>query len=193
MKTIVLASNNVHKIEEFQRIMKDYKILSMKDIGFLDDIVEDGETLLENAFIKAKTVSLYLREKKLDYPVVSDDTGLFVPSIGGEPGIYSARYAGDHDSQKNRDKLRMKIKGKDPSAYFLCQIVYYPMNGEYFECSGRVDGKILDEEIGKKDFGYDCIFYSNELKKTFGEASEDEKNKVSHRGRAIVKLLNYLK
>ncbi|MBR2827907.1 MAG: RdgB/HAM1 family non-canonical purine NTP pyrophosphatase [Bacilli bacterium] len=193
MKTIVLASNNVHKIEEFKRIMKDYKILSMKDIGFLDDIVEDGETLLENAFIKAKTVSLYLREKKLDYPVVSDDTGLFVPSIGGEPGIYSARYAGDHDSQKNRDKLRMKIKGKDPSAYFLCQIVYYPMNGEYFECSGRVDGKILDEEIGKKDFGYDCIFYSNELKKTFGEASEDEKNKVSHRGRAIVELLNYLK
>lgn len=193
MKTIVLASNNVHKIEEFQRIMKDYKILSMRDVGFFDDIVEDGETLLENALIKAKTVSLFLKDKNMNYPVVSDDTGLFVPSIGGELGIYSARYAGDHDSRKNRDKLRSKINGKDPSAYFLCQIVYYLVDGDYFECSGRVDGKILDQEIGKKDFGYDCIFYSNELKKTFGEASKDEKNQVSHRGRAIVKLLNYLK
>ena len=193
MKTIVLASNNVHKIEEFQRIMKDYNILSMKDVGYFEDIVEDGNTLLENALIKAKTISLFLKEKNLNYPVVADDTGLFVPSIGGEPGIYSARYAGDHDSKKNRDKLREKLIGKDASAYFLCQIVYYPVDGEYFECSGRVDGKIIDEEVGKKDFGYDCIFYSNELKKTFGECSEDEKNKVSHRGRAIEKLLDYLK
>ena len=192
MKTIVLASNNKHKIEEFKTIMKDYNILSLKDIGFNKEIVEDGETLLENALIKAREVSLYLRDNNINYDVIADDTGLFVPSLKGMPGVHSARYAGDHDDQKNRNKLRKEVNNKDRSAYFMCQVVYYKSDDSYIEANGKVLGKIIDEERGKKDFGYDSIFYANELNKTFGEASKEEKNSISHRGRAIKELLKKL-
>ena len=193
MDTIVLASNNKHKIKEFQEILKGFKILSLNDINYFDDIVEDGETLLENAMIKAKIVHDYLKDNNICYDVISDDSGLFVPSLNGEPGVYSARYAGNHDDQKNRDKLREKLVDKERTAYFACQIVYYSYNGDIFECEGRVYGNIIDTELGKKDFGYDCIFFSDELNKTFGEATNEEKNSVSHRNRAIKKLVAYLK
>ncbi len=192
MKQLVLASNNKHKITEFETILAQYQILTLDDIGFQEEIVEDGETLLENAFIKAKSVHNFLLDNNLSYDVISDDTGLFVPSLNGEPGIHSARYAGNHDDKSNRNKLRENVKDKDRDAYFMCQIVYYPMNGDIYECNGKVEGLILDEERGKDDFGYDCIFFSKELEKTFGEASKEEKNRVSHRGRAIQKLKDFL-
>ena len=190
MEKIVLASNNKHKISEFKEILNDYEILSLNDIGFTDEIIEDGNSFLENAFIKTDAVSVFLKNKGLDYIVIADDSGLCCDSLDGAPGIYSARYAGDgHNDQANRDKLLKELSEKDRSAYFICVIaVLYP-NGVKKSFEGRVDGYITEEEIGDKSFGYDCIFYSNELNKTFGEANDLEKNNVSHRGRAIEKML----
>ena len=193
MKTIVLATNNMHKLREFKEIISDYNILSLKDIGYLEDIEETGETFEENALIKAETIHNYLKDKKLDYIVISDDSGLCVESLNGAPGVYSARYAGEHgDNEANRDKLRRELKDKDRTAYFICTIALYYPNGEYKTFEGKTYGKIIDEELGSKDFAYDCIFLSDDLNKTFGQASKKEKNSVSHRSRAIKRLLEVL-
>ena len=193
MKTIVLASNNKHKLKEYKEILTNYKIITLKDIDYYDEIEENGKSFEENSIIKAKTIHEYLKEKQLDYIVIGEDSGLCVDALNGEPGIYSARYSGVHgDDQANRDKLQKELKDKDRNAYFMCTIaVYYP-NNEYKVFTGKTYGKITEEELGNKEFGYDCIFYSNDLNKTFGEASEEEKNKVSHRGRAIKEMLKEL-
>ena len=194
MKKIVLASNNSHKIKEFKKILNTYEILSLKDIGFDNEIIEDGETFFENAYIKAKVVSDFLKENSLDYDVIADDSGLCVPALDGKPGVYSARYAEEHNDKANRDKLILDLKDKDnKEAFFICQIVLLHPDDTYSSCDGKTYGTITFEERGNTDFGYDCIFLSNELGITFGEASEEEKNKVSHRGRAIEKLKSELK
>jgi non-canonical purine NTP pyrophosphatase (RdgB/HAM1 family) len=193
MKTIVLASNNKNKVKEIKDILNNYNILSLNDIGYYDDIVEDGETFLDNAIIKARTISKFLRENNKDYSVIADDSGLCVKSLNNEPGVYSARYAGNHNDQANRDKVRSELrKFNDKSAYFHCSIVLYNSDDTYKEFVGITNGVIIDEERGSKDFGYDCIFLSDDLGKTFGEATEEEKNKVSHRGRAVIKLKEFL-
>lgn len=190
MKTIVLASNNKHKVKEFKEILKDYNIITLNDIKYYDEIEETGTTFEKNALIKAKTIHNYLKENKLDYIVISDDSGLCVDSLNGAPGVYSARYSGVYgDNQANRDKLQKELEGKDRSAQFVCTIVVYYPNDEYKSFIGKTFGKIIDKEIGNKDFAYDCIFYSNDLNKTFGEATEEEKNSVSHRSRAIKEML----
>lgn len=192
MKKLVLASNNQHKIKEFKEMLSNYEILSLKDIGFLDDIVEDGDTFLDNSLIKAKAISNYLKDNDLNYDVIADDSGLCCEALDGKPGVYSARYAGNHDDQANRNKLIKELDGKDKTAYFVCCIVLYHIDGSYSSYEGRTYGKIIDEERGSTDFGYDCIFLSDDLNKTFGEASSDEKNSVSHRSRAINKLMGGL-
>ncbi len=193
MKKIVLASNNKHKIQEFKSILKNYDILTLEDIGFFQEIEENGDSFYENAFIKAKAVHDFLVSKGMDYDVIADDSGLCVNALDGQPGIYSARYAGNHNDQDNRNKLRFELREKsDRSAYFQCQIVLYRMDESVESVVGKTNGVILLEERGKKDFGYDCIFYSNDLGKTFGEASEAEKDSVSHRGRAIQELIKIL-
>ena len=190
MKTIVLASNNKHKIKEFSEILIEYKVVSLNDIEYFEEIEETGETFEENALIKAETIHKYLKNKGLDYIVIADDSGLCVDSLNGAPGVYSARYAGIHgDNQANRDKLQKELEGKEKTAYFVCTIVVYYPDGSHKTFVGKTYGKIIEEERGKKDFGYDCIFYSDDLNKTFGEALEEEKNSVSHRGRAIDKML----
>jgi len=189
MNKIVVATNNSHKLKEIKEILKGYEILSLKDIDFNDEIVEDGKTFEENALIKARTIHNYLKNKNLDYLVMADDSGLCVNSLNGAPGIYSARYAEEHNDKANRDKLIKDLKGKDKDAYFNCTIVMLYPNGNYKTFIGKTYGIIIEEEKGKTDFGYDCIFYSNDLNKTFGEASEEEKNSVSHRGRAIKEML----
>lgn len=188
MKTLLLASNNKHKIKEFKKILSNYNIISMEEVGFTNDIVEDGKTFKENSLIKAKTLMNYIKENNLHYDVIADDSGLSCIALNGEPGVYSARYAGNHDDQKNRDKLREELKGKDKKAYFTCCIVWMREDNSYKVFEGKTYGKIIEEERGKKDFGYDCIFLSDDLKKTFGEATEEEKNRVSHRKRAIEEL-----
>lgn len=192
MKKIVLASNNAHKIKEFKEILTDYDIMSLKDIEFLNDIEETGTTFEENALIKAKIVSEYLKNKELHYIVIAEDSGLCVPSLDNAPGIYSARYAGNHNDQANRDKLLKEIDGKDRSAYFICDIIVYYPDNTYKNYVGKTYGKITTKEMGDTSFGYDCLFMSNDLNKTFGEASEEEKNSVSHRSRAIKEMVNEL-
>ena len=195
METIVLASNNQHKIKEFKEIMKDYNIVTMAEVGFTDDIVEDGDTFLANSTIKSKTIAKYLKERNLNYMVMADDSGLCVDALNGDPGVYSARYAGEHTQQANRDKLLANLKNvEDPNrtARFKCVITLLKPDGTMLVGEGKVEGKILKQETGDTSFGYDCLFYSNELKKCFGQATETEKNSVSHRGRAIADLLKKL-
>jgi len=189
MKKVVLASNNKHKIKEFNEILNNVEILTLNDIGYYDEIEETGVTFLENALIKAETISKYLKSKGLDYDVISDDSGLCCLGINLEPGIYSARYAGEHGNAKlNRDKLIKNLEGKEKEAYFICTIVLYHIDGTYEYREGKTFGKIIDEEIGDTSFGYDCIFLSDDLGKTFGEATSEEKNKVSHRFRALEEI-----
>lgn len=188
MKKLILASNNKHKIKEFNEVLTDYEILSLNDIGFTEDIIEDGETFADNALIKCRAVSDYCKKNNYNYDIISDDSGLCCDALNGEPGIHSARYAGNHNDQANRDKLRKELKDKNRDAYFVCFICLYKNDNDYKFFEGRSYGEIIDEERGSTEFGYDSIFYSTELNKTFGEASSDEKNSVSHRGRAIEKL-----
>lgn len=195
MERLVLASNNKNKIREFREIFKDREILSLNDIGYFDEIEETGETFLENALIKASSISKYLKNKNIFCDVIADDSGLCVESLNGEPGVYSARYAGIHgDDTKNRQKLLNELKDKENrKAYFVCNIVLYKPDDNYINVEGRTYGTIADEERGSKTFGYDCLFLSDDLHKTFGEATSLEKNKVSHRARALEKLLEVYK
>lgn len=189
MEKIVLASNNEHKLKEFREILKQYNVLSLKDIGFTEDIDETGTTFEENSMIKVNAIVDYLKTKNLNYIVISDDSGLSVDSLNGAPGVKSARYAENHNDKANRDKLLKELAGKERKANFTCAISVCFKNGIRKSYVGKTYGEITTDELGKTDFGYDCIFYSSDLHKTFGEASEEEKNAVSHRGRAIQKML----
>lgn len=191
MKRIVLASNNKHKIKEFKELFTDYEILSLDNIGFNNEIEENGLTFLDNSLIKAKTIHDFLKEKNIEACVIADDSGLCVNCLNGDPGIYSARYAGIHGNNiLNRKKLLENLKEKeDRSAYFMCVIVKYYPDGSYIYGEGKTEGIILEEEIGDTSFGYDCIFFSNDLKKSFGQATDHEKNSVSHRARAVANLI----
>lgn len=181
---IVFASGNKHKIEEFGAILKRYipdiEVLSMKEVGIFDDIVEDGKTFEENAMIKAKAVSKY------GYIGVADDSGITVEALGGAPGIYSARYAGEHgNDKKNNQKLLADMQGiENRSGAFVCAIACsFPENtaNDDFCVRGECRGTVLYEEKGEGGFGYDPLFFVEEYGKTFGELSSEEKNKISHR------------
>lgn len=189
----VLASHNAHKLAEIRAILADEfdKVLSLKDVGVEVDIDETGTTFEQNAYIKAKAISDLLP----GYAVVADDSGLCVPCLNGEPGVYSARYAGEvcDDHANNRLLLhnlheREKTLPRDRNAYFVSAVVLLFPDGRYLSGEGRVDGTILDEYRGNGGFGYDPLFLCTELNKTFAEATADEKNSVSHRARALAEL-----
>lgn len=189
----VLASHNAHKLAEIRAILADEfdKVLSLKDVGIEVDIDETGTTFEQNAYIKAKAIADLLP----GYAVVADDSGLCVPCLGGAPGVYSARYAGEvcDDHANNRLLLhnlheREKTLPRDRNAYFVSAVVLLFPDGRYISGEGRVDGTILDEYRGKGGFGYDPLFLCTELNKTFAEATAGEKNSVSHRARALAAL-----
>lgn len=186
-KSIALATNNAHKLSEIRAILGGYfaQLRSLKELGLDIDIEETGQTLEENALIKARTVC-----QLTGLPALADDTGLMVDALGGAPGVYSARYAGEeHDDAKNRALLLKNLQGaSDRSAHFAtCIALCYP-DGHYILATGRVDGRILSSEKGERGFGYDSLFFADELGKTFAEASFEEKNAVSHRSRALKEL-----
>ena len=191
----VLASNNKGKIKEFKEMFEGYEILTLNDVGFYDDIVEDGDTFLANSLIKARTVTKYLKEKGIKASVIADDSGLCVNALDGRPGIYSTRSAGGHgNDEANRKKVLDELKDKtDRTAYFECVIVKMEEDESYEVFEGKTFGEISKEEVGNRDFCFDCIFYSTEINKSFGLASSEDKNSVSHRGRAIEKLKQSLK
>jgi XTP/dITP diphosphohydrolase len=181
---IVLASRNKHKIEEWQATLKKYidgvEILSLDDVGIFEDIVEDGDTFEENALIKARAAA------KSGYIGVGEDSGLEVTALGGAPGVYSARYAGEHGNDSaNNALLLSNLKDKeDRSAKFVCVIgCVFPDGERVFR--GETEGVIIDEYRGDGGFGYDPLFLYEPMGKTFSEMSGEEKNAISHRGRAI--------
>ena len=186
MKTLIVASGNKGKLKEIEAILgKFYKIIPMSEIGYTADIEENGLTFYDNALIKAKTVA---EAVKMD--VLADDSGLMVEALNGEPGVYSARYAGAHGNDKlNRDVLLKNLSGEsNRKAKFVSSVVLYTANGEIYSGYGETHGDILFEEVGENGFGYDCIFNSHDLNKSFGVASAEEKNGVSHRYRALIDL-----
>ncbi|MDE6060117.1 MAG: XTP/dITP diphosphatase [Clostridia bacterium] len=185
---LALATNNQHKIQEMRAILGDSfeELLSLKELGIDVDVEETGETLEENALLKAREIT-----RLSGLPSLADDTGLMVDALNGAPGVYSARYAGEgHDDKANRELLLKNLStATDRSAHFSTVIaVCYP-DGKYLLAEGRVEGKIGFEERGNGGFGYDSLFISDELGKTFAEATQDEKNSVSHRGRALRAML----
>lgn len=192
MEKIVVASGNAGKIREIKTIFQGYEIISMRDAGFNGDPEETGKTFEENAIIKARAVSEALGSNAL-----ADDSGLCVEALGGAPGVFSARYAGEHGNDAaNNAKLLEELKGvpeKDRGAYFESCVALCLKDGRVITASGRVYGKILFALEGSAGFGYDPLFYSEELKKSFGTATAEEKNSVSHRAKALAALAEKMK
>ncbi len=185
---LVLASGNAHKIKEIAQMLPEFEVVGYKELGFNDDIVEDGKTFYENALIKAKTIAL-----ALNLPALADDSGICVDALDGAPGIYSARYAGDGDDKHNNALLLKNLEGEtNRKAKFVCCIVLYKPNGEIITATGETHGEIMQEEQGENGFGYDPLFYSYDLSKGLGVATAEEKNTISHRFRAINALKDKL-
>lgn len=190
MKKLIVASNNKGKLKEIKEILNGiYEVVPMSEAGFTDDIVEDGNSFYENALIKAKTVS-----EALNADALADDSGLCVEALSGEPGIYSARYSGQHgDDAANRAKLLKELEGKENrKAKFVSAVVLYKTDGEIVKGVGETYGTIAFKEEGTNGFGYDSLFVSDDLHKSFGVASSEEKNSISHRKRALIDLLRGL-
>lgn len=182
---VVVATGNLNKIREISEIFPEYRFLSQKESGFYGEIEETGKTFEENALLKARAVANALQK-----PVLADDSGLCVDALLGAPGIYSARFSGEHgNDKKNRELLLEKMKGeKNRRAYFCSAVALCSPSGEEVVAIGKTYGEILLEEEGEGGFGYDCIFKSEDLQKSFGVASAAEKNAVSHRFRALCSL-----
>lgn len=205
---LIIASNNKHKIEEISAILsgKFEKIKSCGEVGIVCDPEENGATFFDNALIKAKAVSA-LCEKKFghygatrydDFAVLADDTGLCVDALDGAPGVRSARYAEAetgtvHNDAANRQKLLRELQNAaSRKAHFECTVVLLFGSGKMIWATGRIDGYITRKEHGSNGFGYDSLFFADELGKTFAEATPKEKNAVSHRGRALKNLLEQI-
>jgi len=191
IKKIVAATGNKNKLKEFRAIFPDIEFISQKDAGFLGEVEEDGLTFKDNALIKAKAVSA-----ALGVVALADDSGLCVDYLGGEPGVHSARYSGVHGDDKANRALLLKnlfgVEDKKRTAHFSSAIAIVFPSGKSVVGYGETQGKILQCEDGKNGFGYDSLFYSFDLNKSFGQASDSEKNSVSHRFRALIDLKNKL-
>ncbi|MDP4144602.1 MAG: XTP/dITP diphosphatase [Bacillota bacterium] len=190
MKRIIVASNNEHKIKEIKEIIEHlpYEVVSLKEAGIDIDVDEDGTTFMENAYKKASEI--YKLNK--DSMVLADDSGLAVDILSGAPGVYSARFAGEHgNDKKNNDKLIGLLSGKnfeERRAKFICAIILIVDDNKVIKVQGETDGYITESERGKDGFGYDPLFYVPQFNKTFAEMTSKEKNSISHRGKALKML-----
>lgn len=183
---LVIASNNKNKIREIREILDNFFeiVYSLDDLKISTEISEDGKTFFDNALIKAKAIS-----KLTNMVVLADDSGLCVEALNNQPGVYSARYSGEHNDEKNMELLLENMKGiKNRNACFVSSIVLYYPNDSYVTTEGYTYGRILEQKEGTKGFGYDPIFFSNDLNMSFGIADSKDKNAVSHRGRALREL-----
>lgn len=191
MQQIVFATNNAHKLAELRRMLGNrYRVLGLADIGCHEDIPETADSFEGNALLKATYV-----QQHYGYDCFADDSGLEVDALGGEPGIYSARYAGGdgHDSAANNAKLLRRLDGvADRRARFRTAIALVRKGQEPRFFDGKVEGTILTAPAGENGFGYDPLFRPLGWEKTFAQASADEKNAISHRGRAVAALAAFL-
>lgn len=187
LSILVIATRNKNKLREFREILKDLQIeiQSLDDFGPTPEAIEDGETFDENAYKKAIHTA-----KVLGLPAIADDSGLVVDALNGEPGIYSARYAGENATdEENCNKLLNALQGvENRKAHFQCVLSIAVPSGPALTYEGKCDGVIIDDKRGDNGFGYDPIFYFEEFGKTFAELSMEEKNKVSHRGKALTEV-----
>jgi XTP/dITP diphosphohydrolase len=195
MKKLIVASNNEHKILEIKDILKEFdlEVVSLKEASIDIDVEETGITFMENAWIKAKAI----HEICKDILVLSDDSGLSVEALGGAPGIYSARYSGEHgNSIENNKKLIRELQGipfNDRKAKFICAMVLIVDDENIIKVQGEVEGLILEEYKECEGFGYDPLFYVPELRSTFNDVPSEVKNSISHRGNALAKLTEEMK
>lgn len=187
---LVFASNNKNKILEIQSILPDtIKILSLDSIGCHEEIPETAETIEENAILKANYVT-----RNYGYDCFADDTGLEVDSLNGEPGVYSARYAGEQrNADDNMNKVLERLSDKNDRRAQFKTVIALNLNGKQHLFTGIAKGEITVEKIGNQGFGYDPIFKPEEYRETFAQLSLDVKNKISHRGKATQQLINFLK
>ena len=181
---IIVASGNAHKMQEIAQILTGFELVPMREAGFVGDIDETGSTFKENAFIKAKFIA-----EMFDCPALADDSGLCVDALGGDPGVYSARYSGGGDRENRALLLKNLADKSDRSARFKSVVCLYFPDGKAIFGEGACEGHILFEDTGEGGFGYDPIFFSHDLNKSFGEASAEEKNAVSHRYKALKDLV----
>jgi XTP/dITP diphosphohydrolase len=191
IEEVVLATKNEGKIREFTSLLGQVfeKIISLRDLGSLPGIVEDGKTFRENALKKARVIAEFTQKTTL-----ADDSGLEVPAICGRPGIFSSRYAGDNaKDRENIDKLLKELSGiTDRRARFVCSLALVFPSGKEIIVEGACEGTILDEPRGEGGFGYDPVFFLSELGKTMAELTPKEKNTISHRARAVRALIMYI-
>ena len=182
--TLVIATRNPGKTSEIRELLKDFPILikNLNDFGPIPEVVEDGATFDENAYKKSSCTA-----RVLGFPALADDSGLCVDALGGAPGVLSARYAGEKASDKeNNDKLLDSLKEmSNRQAAFECVISLAVPTGAALTYEARCEGVIAEKPAGENGFGYDPIFYYPPLKKTFAQMTQAEKNKVSHRGKAL--------
>lgn len=186
---LVFASNNKNKIQEIQQLVpKTIQILSLEDIGCIEEIPETATTIEGNAIIKANYVT-----EKYGYNCFADDTGLEVEVLNGAPGVYSARYAGEQkEANDNMDKLLSELLNKSNRNANFKTVIALNLNGKQNLFTGIINGKIMDKKIGTNGFGYDPIFTANGYDKTFAELTMEEKSKISHRGIAVKELILFL-
>lgn len=183
---LVVATGNKNKLREIAEIFTEFEVCSQKQMGFDEDVEETGLTFSENALIKARAAA-----KALGEIVLADDSGLCVDALDGAPGVFSARYCGYHgDDEKNRKVLLENMKDiKNRKAHFTSAIALVFPDGKELVTEGHTYGEILYEETGDGGFGYDCLFFSEDLQKSFGVATAEEKNRVSHRFRGLQAML----
>jgi XTP/dITP diphosphohydrolase len=186
---LVFASSNPNKIKEIQNIVPaSIQILSLNDIGCLEEIPETATTIEGNAILKANYIT-----QKYGYDCFADDTGLEVDALEGEPGVYSARYAGEHkDANDNMDKLLANLEGNNNRTANFKTVICLNIQGKQHVFTGKVNGKIIEHKIGTNGFGYDPIFVADGYSKTFAELTLDEKSSISHRAIAVKQLIGFL-
>tara|TARA_B110000003_G_scaffold90227_2_gene92289 strand:- start:7084 stop:7662 length:579 start_codon:yes stop_codon:yes gene_type:complete len=188
MNKICFVTGNKNKLREVQKLLFSYRLLSLDDLNYTDEILETEDTIEGNALLKADHIF-----KKFEINCFSDDTGLFIDSLDGQPGVMSARFAGD--SSNSEDNIRLvleKLNGKENRNAVFRTVICLIINGKINYFHGEVKGVITKEKTGDKGFGYDPIFIPEGFKKTFSEFTLEEKNKLSHRAIAVSKLVKFL-
>jgi len=187
--TFIIASNNAHKVSEIQLLIgSDFTLKTLADIGFTEDIPETGDTLVENALIKARHIYDIYKQN-----CFADDSGLEIEELNGAPGVYSARYAGEPvNHQKNNEKVLAALLGKSNRNAAFRTVIALIFEGQEFIFEGKIEGKITESLKGNNGFGYDPIFQPNGYEQCFAEMSLSEKTQISHRGIAVAKLAAFI-
>jgi XTP/dITP diphosphohydrolase len=188
MQQLVIASNNQHKIGEISAMVKDMELLSLNDIGFKDDVEEPYHTFEENALAKASTIHQFSRKN-----VFADDSGICVNALHGAPGVDSAHFSGQRDDEKNLQKVLHALRDVTDRRAFYKAVICLVWDQEVYYFEGICEGSIITEKRGEGGFGYDPIFIPNGYDQTFAELPLRVKNEISHRGRAVKKMVDFLK